>query len=206
MVTQVSWSAKLFMTISRQYFQNAQPINIYKMIKSRTESDTEYPKALNVIDKPIIGWLERIDLPELGIFALKAKIDTGARTSALHVTKVRPFQKSDGSEWLELHIPATESDGSEQDMVCEMPSFGKRSVKSSSGHLDERYVLTSRLKLAAFEEVIEITLTNRMSMRYSMLLGRSALRNNFLIDPSRSYIQSASASHTTVVKKVKKIK
>ena len=173
------------------------------MIKSQTESNTEHRHAYSMENKPIIGWLERIDLPELGIFALKAKIDTGARTSALHVTKVRPFHKSDGSEWLELHIPATESDGSEQDMVCEMPSFGKRSVKSSSGHLDERYVLTSTLKLATFEGVIEITLTNRMSMRYSMLLGRTALRNNFLIDPSRSYLQSASTSHATIRKKIK---
>jgi len=170
------------------------------MTKSLTELDTEHSKAYSAEDKPIIGWLERIDLPELGIFALKAKIDTGARTSALHVTKVRPFLKPDGSEWLELHIPATE-DGSEQDMVCEMPSCGKRSVKSSSGHLDDRYVLTSKLKLATFEGVIEITLTNRMSMRYSMLLGRTALRNHFLIDPGRSYVQSASTSHATIIKK-----
>jgi len=149
--------------------------------------------------KPIIGWREHIDLPELGIYSLNAKIDTGARTSALHVTKVRPFKKLDGSEWLELHIPAIESDGSEQDIVCEMPSDGKRKVKSSSGHLDERYVLTTTLKLGSFERKIEITLTNRMSMRYSMLLGRTALRSHFLINSGKSYLLSPDKSRTTKI-------
>jgi len=172
------------------------------MKKSLTESSFEHPKTYSMKDKPIIGWRERIDLPELGIFDLKAKIDTGARTSALHVTKVRPFQKSDGTEWLELHIPAIESDGSEQDIICEMPSFGKRSVKSSSGHLDERHVLTTTLSLGSFKGEIEITLTNRMSMRYSMLLGRTALRKHFHIDPGRSYLQSKSTSHTKVMNKI----
>jgi hypothetical protein len=151
--------------------------------------------------KPIIGWREHIDLPELGIFSLNAKIDTGARTSVLHVIKAIPFQKPDGSEWLELHIPAVGSEGRSQDIVCEMPSCGKRRVKSSSGHLDERYVLNTTLRLGSIEGKIEITLTNRMSMRYSMLLGRTALRSHFLIDPNRSYLQSPSTSHATVIKK-----
>jgi len=153
--------------------------------------------------KPIIGWREHIDLPELGIFALNAKIDTGARTSALHVTKVNPFQKPDGSDWLELHIPSFESNGKEQDIICEMPACGMRRVKSSSGHFEVRYVLTSTLVLGTFKDTIEITLTNRMSMRYSMLIGRTALRSHFLIHPGRSYLQSSCTSHTILNNKYK---
>jgi len=169
----------------------------------RAEARPTLNNSHHLKDRPVIGWREHIDLPELGIFALNAKIDTGARTSALHVTKVKPFQRPDGSEWLELHIPAVESGGSQQDIVCEMPSCGMRRVKSSSGHFEERYVLTSMLVLGQFKGSIEITLTNRMSMRYAMLLGRTALRSHFLILPSRSYLQSPRKSHITLGNKIK---
>jgi len=155
------------------------------------KTQTNLYKSRSLKNKPIIGWKEYIDLPELGIFALNAKIDTGARTSALHVTKIRPFQRPDGSDWLELHIPSVKSDGSQQGVVCEAPSCGMRHIKSSSGHIENRYVLTSTMVLGTFKGIIEITLTNRMSMRYAMLLGRTALRSRFLILPSRSYLQSS---------------
>jgi len=171
------------------------------MTKPRTSIRKDDSKLSRHKVKPIIGWREHIDLPELGIFALNAKIDTGARTSALHVTKVNPFQGPDGSEWLELHIPIPNSKGNMQDMVCEMPSGGTRHIKSSSGHLEERYVLTSKLVLGTFEKNVEITLTNRMSMRYDMLIGRTALRNHVLINPGKSFLLSSNTLQPMTFKK-----
>ncbi len=142
------------------------------------------------LSRPIIGWRERVDLPELGIIGLKAKIDTGARTSALHVENITTFTGPDGREWLRFEVPLDNGGDRPQTIVCEAPSGGIRRVKSSTGHLQRRRVITTQVRLGEFRTRIEITLADRNSMLHPMLLGRTALRNHFLINPGCSFLAS----------------
>ncbi|RMD89835.1 MAG: ATP-dependent zinc protease [Alphaproteobacteria bacterium] len=140
--------------------------------------------------RPLIGWRERVDLPDLGVFGLKAKIDTGARTSALHVENVAEFTGPDGAPWLRFDIPIGNGGGAPQMVNCEVPSGGVRRVKSSTGHLQRRRSIRTHLRIGDYEVEIDITLADRNAMLHPMLLGRTALRNHFLINPGRSFLLS----------------
>ncbi|MFD0987769.1 ATP-dependent zinc protease family protein [Methyloligella solikamskensis] len=136
-----------------------------------------------------IGWREWVGLPELGVPMVKAKIDTGARTSAIHAWKMEPFQR-DGQIWLrfELHPEQRSKQGA---VTCEAPVVDRRQVKSSGGHVTNRYVIRTTLTLGTGSWPIELTLTNRDQMGFRMLLGRTALKHGVLIDPARSFLASA---------------
>jgi hypothetical protein len=133
----------------------------------------------------LIGWREWLALPELGIQHIKAKIDTGARTSALHAFYVDPFT-SRGGQWVRFGIHPLQRD-SETVVECESPVKDHRAVTDSGGHQEHRYVIESTLSLGARKWPVEITLTNRDSMKFRMLIGRTALRGNFLVDSASSY-------------------
>lgn len=135
--------------------------------------------------KPIIGWREWLALPQLGILAIKAKIDTGARTSALHTFSLNAFS-ANGQEMVRFGIhPLQKRDDVE--VFCEAPVIERRHVKDSGGHVEKRYVIRTTIALKGELWQIDISLTNRDSMLFRMLLGRTAVEKRFLIDPGQSY-------------------
>ncbi len=133
-----------------------------------------------------IGWRERLSLPDLGL-GLKAKIDTGARTSALHVSSLEEFDR-DGRTWLRFGVDTTRGKASLR--VCEAIALEKRSVTDSGGHATERWFIHSTISIARQRFDAEINLTDRGNMLFPMLLGRSALCGRFVVDPERSYMHS----------------
>jgi len=134
---------------------------------------------------PVVGWREWLSMPELNIKQIKAKVDTGARTSALHAFYVDPFQH-EGAEWVRFGIhPLQHND--EFEIECEMPVKDRRMVSDSGGHCEERYVIETILTLGNYSWPAELTLTNRDSMKFRMLLGRTALEDRFLVNPAASY-------------------
>jgi hypothetical protein len=134
-----------------------------------------------------IGWREWIALPELGIDRLKAKVDTGARTSALHAFVVDPFTHDDGRDWVRFGVHPDQR-SIEREIFCEAPVLDQRIVRDSGGHREERFVIESELVIGVARFRIELTLTARDDMLFRMLLGRTAMRGRFAVDPSRSYL------------------
>ena len=134
----------------------------------------------------MIGWREWIAVPALELPALKAKIDTGARTSALHAFYVEE-DRSGGRHRVRFGLhPLQRRD----DIVahCEADVLDQREVMDSGGHVEKRFVIRQRIRLGDHEWSIEITLTNRDPMGFRMLLGRSALLDRFAVDPALSYV------------------
>jgi hypothetical protein len=134
--------------------------------------------------RQVLGWREWLALPDLGIHAIRAKLDTGARSSALHVDTLETFQSS-GREWVRFSV-ATGLREADQVLV-ESTVHDRRPVTDSGGHVSERIFVRTRLALAGQEYPIEINLTSRRNMLFPMLLGRTALARHFLIDPARSF-------------------
>lgn len=137
-------------------------------------------------DRPVAGWREWVSLPDLGVPWLKAKLDTGARTSALHAFDLDEFTR-DGRDWVGFGVRPWQHDESDASRV-ELPVHDRRSVRSSSGHTSERIVVSTPVRLAGNLLSAEITLTNRDEMGFRMLIGREALRGRLLVDPGRSYL------------------
>jgi hypothetical protein len=136
---------------------------------------------------PLLGWREWVALPELNIEQIKAKIDTGARSSALHAFALEPYRKG-GERWLMFAIHPKQKN---TDIVieCHAPIKDRRLVSDSGGHKQRRYVIESSLLLGQTLITAELTLTNRDNMKFRMLLGRTAMNGRFMIDSSASYIQ-----------------
>jgi hypothetical protein len=126
-----------------------------------------------------------VSLPELGIERIKAKIDTGARTSALHAFKIKRFRRK-GRRFVRFYVHSVQR-RRQPEILCEAPLIDERIITSSSGQQDHRYVIETCLCIGESEWPIEVTLTNRDEMGFRMLLGRQALRRRFVVDPGSSY-------------------
>lgn len=132
-----------------------------------------------------IGWREWVGLPDLSIRSIKAKIDTGARSSCLHAFDIEPFIRDD-CQWVRFDVhPIQRNDRLVK--RCEAAVFDRRHVRSSNGLTSERFVIQTTLMLVGQRVPIELTLANRDAMGFRMLIGREAMRGRFLVDSGRSF-------------------
>lgn len=134
-----------------------------------------------------LGWREYVSIPTLGITGIKAKIDTGARTSCIHAFSVNTFEKNE-EVWVRFGVHPNQGD-QVTEVWCESPVSDYREVTDSGGHAEMRYVIKSTLVIGQHEFETEMTLTNRDTMRFRMLLGRTAMKKRFIVNPGRSYCQ-----------------
>jgi hypothetical protein len=132
------------------------------------------------------GWREWVSLPDLGVPWIKAKLDTGARSSAIHAFDLEEFER-DGVTWVRFSVHPWQRT-SEEAVGVELPVHDRRAVRSSSGHADERYVVLLRVRLLDRTDTTEMTLSRRDEMGFRLLIGREALRQGFLVDSGRSYL------------------
>ena len=137
-------------------------------------------------DSTIAGWREWVGLPGCDVAWVKAKLDTGARSSAIHAFDVEELER-DGEPWVRFSIHPWQR-SSEDAATVECRVHDRRTVRSSSGHEAERYVVQLEVRLMGRAVTAEVTLTSRDEMGFRMLIGREALRQGFLVDPSRSYL------------------
>ncbi len=143
--------------------------------------------------KLIIGSIEICNLPDLNITDLNIRVDTGAKTSSLHVDNIDNFIK-DGKPWVKFDIHP-DIHNVEKLITCEAPLRDIRRIKSSNGTSEDRYVIQTMLELGDKRWPIEITLTNRADMNYLMLLGREGMGNKVLVDPSASFLIKLSSDN-----------
>lgn len=139
-------------------------------------------------DLRAIGWREWLTLPDLGIVAVKAKIDTGARTSAIHAFDLKTFYL-DGKHMVRFKVHPYQRD-SHTTVESEAEILDEREVRNSGGHAELRLTIVTLVVVGENQWPIELTLTNRDVMGFRMLLGRQAVRDRFLVDPGKSYLLS----------------
>ncbi len=150
------------------------------MAEPGTGTDADSPS------NTIAGWREWVSLPGLGVGWIKAKCDTGARTSAIHAFDLEELDQ-DGEQWVRYSVhPWQDSD--DDAVACESQVVAQREVRSSSGHVEERYVVLLDLSMVGRVITAEVSLSRRDEMGFRMLIGREALRQGFLVDPGRSYL------------------
>jgi hypothetical protein len=133
---------------------------------------------------PVLGWTEWVSLPELAVPKIRCKVDTGARTSALHAFYVEGFLE-DGKQRVRFGLHP-DQDNSETEIHCVADVEDTRNVTDSGGHVESRYVIKTPVVIGTEMWPIEITLTNRDTMRFRMLLGRTAIADNYLVDSGRT--------------------
>jgi len=142
-----------------------------------------------------IGWREWVLLPEISAVSIKAKVDTGAQTSALHARDLRIEQR--GAEfWADFEVNPIQRSKQRSSRVTHPIRVFKK-VKSSTGHTESRPVIRTRIRLGNQEFDLDLTLTSRDAMGFRLLLGRAALRRRFVIDPGRSFVHDLHTDSTS---------
>ena len=141
--------------------------------------------SVAMITAPImLSWREWVALPELGVTRVRAKVDSGARSSALHVDELWRFTEA-GAPWVGFRLTPGKSTGV---IEARAAIFDERDVADSGGHRGKRIFLRTTLQLAGQQRAIEINLTDRRGMLFPMLLGRTAIAGLFTVDPARSFV------------------
>lgn len=137
-------------------------------------------------EKIVIGWQEIVSLPQIGIAAIDAKIDTGAKTSSLHAENIQFFTK-DGKEYVRFDVHPIRKH-KEITIKCQAPLTEKRNVKSSSGYKESRPMIKAKMNIGDYSFEIDLNLTKRDYMQSRMLLGRDAMKGNVIIDTEYKYL------------------
>ena len=133
----------------------------------------------------VAGWREWVGLPAFGIPHVKAKLDTGARTSALHAFDLEELTR-DGADWVRFSVHPWQRSKTDA-VLAEHPVHDRRRIRSSTGHEQERIVIRTGITMLGRTVATELTLASRDEMGFRMLVGREALRQGFVVDSSRSY-------------------
>lgn len=133
-----------------------------------------------------VGWREWFSLPELGLTHIKAKVDTGAKTSCLHAFEVDAYEES-GTKMVRFLMHPVQGN-TEIVQECKAKVIDQREVSDSGGHKELRYVIMTQLKLPQASWNIEVTLTNRDTMAFRMLLGRTAMEGRMIVNPQKSFL------------------
>lgn len=140
------------------------------------------------MEKQTIGWREWVEFPEFELGKIKAKIDTGARSSSIHAFDIEPFEQN-GEHWVNFKVhPLQHSD--DKVVQCSAKVKDYRSITDSGGHKTMRYIIETSFRIGEDLFTAELSLFNRSNMLFRMLVGRTALKGRYLVDPSRSYCRS----------------
>ncbi|WP_324262823.1 RimK/LysX family protein [Altererythrobacter sp. H2] len=148
-------------------------------------------------DKQLVGWRERVGLPDLFDGLIPAKIDTGAKTSSLHATGIERYLA--GRRKM-VRFLLDVGGGASEPVVCELPHADHRIITSSNGQSEERLIIKTRIAIGSHVFRAEFSLTDRSDMKFPILVGRTALRRGFLVDSSRSYLQSGDAERRRILR------
>lgn len=137
------------------------------------------------VEKQVVGWREWVEFPDLGMGKIKAKIDTGARSSSIHAFDIETYWRGE-EHWVSFKVhPLQHSD--EQVVSCTAPIKDYRSITDSGGHKTMRYIIETTLGIGPDRFLAELSLFDRSDMLFRLLVGRTALKGRYLVDPARSY-------------------
>ena len=140
-----------------------------------------------------VGWCEMVDIPSLGLFQVHAKMDSGAATSSIHATRIKPIIR-DGRQYVEFWFQLNSSEKSKR---YEAPIIERRMVRSSNGKQQDRYVISAQFCFGTLCWNGQLTLANRRSMAFPLLIGRRALRRGFLVNSGRRWVLGRPAHYGT---------
>ncbi|WP_166269176.1 ATP-dependent zinc protease family protein [Marinobacter caseinilyticus] len=159
------------------------------------KADNDVEPVMDLTDRVALGWREWVALPELDITRIKAKVDTGARTSCLHTFRMEPYTDADGLPRVRFWVHPVQNNLHEV-IECDAAVKDERTVSDSGGHREQRLVIETTLIVGHTKWPIEMTLTNRDSMRFRMLIGRTAMAGRGFVQPESSYLAGEPALRT----------